>query len=71
MKLSAIPKWGKAKIKEINHPLLRTKLLEMGVVPGVEITLMMRAPFQGPIAFQCGNTNISVRSEDADFIIVN
>jgi Fe2+ transport system protein FeoA len=45
--------------------------MEMGVVPGVEITLTLKAPFRGPIAFAYGNTQISIRFEDAAFIKVN
>lgn len=45
--------------------------MEMGIVPGVEITLTLKAPFRGPIAFAYGNTQISIRFEDAAFIMVN
>ncbi len=71
MKLSEIPKQSSVKILEITQPFLRTKLMEMGIVPGVEITLTLKAPFYGPIAFAYGNTQISIRLEDAEFIQVN
>ena len=71
MNLTLVPISGKAKIKEINHPFLRTKLLEMGVASGNEVTVTMRAPFGGPIAFRCGNSIISIRLEDAHHILVN
>jgi Fe2+ transport system protein FeoA len=71
MNLSEIPKRTRVIILEITQPFLRTKLMEMGVVPGVEITLMLQAPFRGPIAFAYGNSHISIRFEDAEFILVN
>jgi Fe2+ transport system protein FeoA len=71
MKLSEIPKRSSVKILEITQPFLRTKLMEMGVVSGVEITLTLKAPFRGPIAFAFGNSQISIRFEDAEFILVN
>ncbi|MFM7386869.1 MAG: ferrous iron transport protein A [Bacteroidota bacterium] len=71
MNLSEIPKRTRVKIMEITQPFLRTKLMAMGVVPGVEITLTLKAPFRGPIAFAYGNTQISIRCEDAACIMVN
>jgi Fe2+ transport system protein FeoA len=71
MNLSKLPNRSKAVIKEITHPFLRTKLLEMGVTLGAEITLTLKAPLGGPLAFQCGNTQISIRLEDAAYIVVN
>ena len=43
----------------------------MGVTLGNEVTVTMRAPFGGPIAFRCGNRNISIRLEDAHHIEVS
>lgn len=71
MNLSEIPKLCSVQILEITQPFLRTKLMEMGVVPGVEITITLKAPFNGPIAFAVGNTQISIRLEDAKYIMVN
>ncbi|MBM3164770.1 MAG: ferrous iron transport protein A [Bacteroidetes bacterium] len=71
MNLSELPNRSKVKILEITQPYLRTKLMEMGVVSGVEITLTLKAPFRGPIAFRHRNTQISIRLKDAECILVD
>jgi Fe2+ transport system protein FeoA len=42
----------------------------MGIMPGTLVTLVLKAPFNGPIAFSYENTMLSIRKEDANNIFV-
>src|SRR5690606_3092188 len=48
------------------------KVYEMGLVPGVTLTLKQRLPFQGPVGVQVnGNPNgIALRRTEADLILI-
>ncbi len=59
-----------ANIIRIADDVFRTKLLEMGIMPGTLVTLVLKAPFNGPIAFSYENTMLSIRKEDANNIFV-
>ena len=68
MLLNELKVGDQAKIIRIADDVFRTKLLEMGVMPGTLVTLMLRAPFNGPLAFSYENTMLSIRKEDANSI---
>jgi ferrous iron transport protein A len=36
------------------------RLFEIGIIPGAEVKLISRHPFQGPLVFQIGNAKIAV-----------
>ncbi len=65
MLLNELKVGDQAKIIRIADDVFRTKLLEMGIMPGTLVTLMLRAPFNGPLAFSYENTLLSIRNEDA------
>jgi len=48
------------------------KVYEMGLLPGVTLTLKQRLPFQGPVCVQVnGNPNgIALRRTEADLILI-
>lgn len=52
---------------EIDVPL---KLLEMGCLPGNEVTVMQSAPFQDPIYLNINGTHLAIRRETAQKISV-
>jgi ferrous iron transport protein A len=70
MLLNELKVGDQAKIIRIADDVFRTKLLEMGIMPGTLVTLMLRAPFNGPLAFSYENTLLSIRTEDANNILV-
>ena len=49
---------------------LQSRLVEMGFLPGVEIRLIKKAPFQGPIEFKIRGYEVSLRYHDAEQVLV-
>lgn len=46
-------------------PDLRRRLLELGVLPGVRVTVIRRAPLGCPLEFDVGGARYAVRRETA------
>jgi ferrous iron transport protein A len=46
------------------------RLREMGVLPGVSITLVRTAPFGDPLEIQVRGYNLTLRKSDADHVLV-
>ncbi|MFM7595510.1 MAG: ferrous iron transport protein A [Flavobacteriales bacterium] len=70
MLLNELKVGEQAHVIRITDDVFRTKLLEMGIMPGTLVTLALKAPFKGPIAFSYENTMLSIREEDANNITV-
>ena len=49
---------------------LQSRLVEMGIIPGVSIRLIKKAPFRGSVALKIRNYEVFIRYEDADQILV-
>ena len=49
---------------------LQSRLVEMGILPGVEIRLIKKAPFKGPIEFKIRGYEVSLRYRDAEQVFV-
>jgi len=49
---------------------LQSRLVEMGIIPGVQIRRIKTAPLHGPIEIKVRNYHVSLRQEDARFILV-
>ena len=49
---------------------LQSRLVEMGILPGIEIRLIKKAPFKGPIAFKIRGYEVSLRYGDAEQILL-
>ena len=50
---------------------LQSRLVEMGILPGVELRLVKRAPFKGPLEFKIRGYYILLRWKDASQILVH
>ena len=50
---------------------LQSRLVEMGILPGVELRLVKRAPFKGPLEFKIRGYYLSLRWKDAGQVIVS
>ncbi|MFN3534948.1 MAG: ferrous iron transport protein A [Desulfatiglandales bacterium] len=46
------------------------RLREMGIVPGVVITIQGRAPLKDPVAIKVRDTVLTLRNNEADYILV-
>lgn len=49
---------------------LGRRLREMGLIPGVRITICGRAPLKDPVALRVLNTTLTLRNNEADNIQV-
>jgi ferrous iron transport protein A len=63
-------KGGFALIESIIEPDLSLYCQDLGLLPGKKVQLLHKAPFGGPLAFQFGNTTISLRKDEARYIKV-
>ena len=60
-----------AVIQRFNTDLnLQSRLVEMGILSGVEIRLIKKAPFKGPIEFKIRGYTVSLRYRDAEQVLV-
>ena len=60
-----------AVIQTFNADLnLQSRLVEMGILPGVEIRLIKKAPLQGPIELKIRGYEVSIRYKDAEQVLV-
>lgn len=55
----------RAIIKDFALELIPLKLLEMGCLPGNEITLVQTAPFQDPLYLNINGSHLAIRKETA------
>ena len=69
--LSSLSPGETAVIQTFNTDLnLQSRLVEMGILPGVEIRLIKKTPFKGPIAFKIRGYEVSLRYRDAEQVLV-
>lgn len=59
-----------ALIEQVIEPELLLYCQDLGLFPGKTVQLLHTAPFGGPMAFQLGETTISLRKDEARFIKV-
>ncbi len=58
-------------VKKINASgEMGRRLREMGIVPGVVITIQGRAPLKDPVAIKVRDTVLTLRNNEADYILV-
>ena len=50
---------------------LQSRLVEMGVLPGVKIRMIKKMPFQGPLEVKIRSYHLSLRFQDAGQILVS
>ena len=68
MKLSELGLNECATISQVGD--LKPRLLEMGLIPGVDIRFIKRTPFGGPIEVKIRDFYLSIRLDDANTILV-
>ncbi len=60
----------RAIIKGFTDEVLSVKLMEMGCLPGTEISLELIAPWGGPIAISVSGYQLSLRLTEASSILI-
>ena len=69
--LSSLDIGDKVIIEKIDDSLeLKERLVDMGFTKGSEIECVLKACFNGPIAYRIKNTVIALRRKDASKILV-
>lgn len=59
---------GSGIIAELSDSPLKINLMELGFLPGKQITLSHAAPFGGPLAFLLEGTLLALRKSEAALI---
>ncbi|WP_027371552.1 FeoA family protein [Desulfovermiculus halophilus] len=49
---------------------LGRRIRDMGLVPGTEITVIGRAPLKDPVALKINDFTLTLRNNEADYILV-
>lgn len=70
-KLSQLKPGQKAIIDHFNDQEIHLKLMEMGCLPGEEITIEQKAPLGDPVSVNISGYVLSLRIAEADQIIVS
>ncbi len=66
--IASLKKGQRAIIKEFSVDVVPLKLLEMGCLPGNEVTLVQTAPFQDPLYLNINGSYLAIRKETAVLI---
>lgn len=69
-RLSELEPGQKAIIHSFENDEIFLKLMEMGCVPGEEVTVEMQAPLGDPISIKVAGYQLSLRIEEAHSILV-
>lgn len=69
--LGELPVGGRAQAVEISGSgTHQRRMLDMGFVPGAEISVIRKAPLGDPTEYRVKDTSIALRREDADTVLV-
>lgn len=69
--LRAIKKGQKVRIVRVQaYGELGRRIRDMGLVPGTEVEVVGRAPLRDPVALRLPGFTLSLRNNEADYIIV-
>jgi ferrous iron transport protein A len=63
--IASLKKGQRAIIKEFSVDVVPLKLLEMGCLPGNEVSLVQTAPFQDPLYLNINGSHLAIRKETA------
>ena len=60
-----------AKIVSVNNNnATKVRLAEMGIMPGIDVRMIKKTPFGGPVYIKINNYYITLRKEDAFLITI-
>lgn len=63
--IASLKKGQRGIIKEFSVDVVPLKLLEMGCLPGNEVSLVQTAPFQDPLYLNINGSHLAIRKETA------
>lgn len=63
--IASLKKGQRAIIKEFSVDVVPLKLLEMGCLPGNEVSLVQTAPFHDPLYLNINGSHLAIRHETA------
>lgn len=63
--IASLKKGQHAIIKEFSVDVVPLKLLEMGCLPGNEVSLVQTAPFNDPLYLNINGSHLAIRKETA------
>jgi ferrous iron transport protein A len=66
--IADLQKGQRAIIKEFSIEVVPLKLLEMGCLPGNEVSLVQQAPFRDPLYLNINGSHLAIRKETANHI---
>jgi len=70
MNLAEVQKGKEVVVVSVSESGLRSKLMELGIIPGKKLTILFTAPFGDPIAVDMGGFTLSLRKDEAQMISV-
>jgi ferrous iron transport protein A len=68
LSIASLKKGQKAIIKNFSVEVIPLKLLEMGCLPGNEVSLIQEAPFKDPLYLTVNGSHLAIRKEMASKI---
>jgi ferrous iron transport protein A len=69
--LNLLEPGNKAKVIHLQgRGSARKRILDMGMVPGVEVEVIKKAPLGDPIEFKVKGYNLSLRKTEAELVVV-
>ncbi|MCR5815193.1 MAG: ferrous iron transport protein A [Desulfovibrio sp.] len=69
--LTSLQKGEKAQILQItSHGELGRRIRDLGLIPGVSISLLGRAPLGDPLALRVADTTVAIRKREAQAIFI-
>ena len=69
--LTTLQKGEKAQILQISsRGELGRRIRDMGLIPGVAITMLGRAPMGDPLALRVADTTVAIRKREAQSILI-
>lgn len=60
----------KAKIIGLDDHIMSIQLMELGLLPGEDITMLGFAPFGDPMRLSLTGTDLCIRKQDAELVLV-
>ena len=61
----------KGSIKELRNSDLQLKLMDMGCLPGSEVCIAFKAPYDGPICIEVCGCKLALRKEEAASVVID
>lgn len=68
--IASLKKGQRAVIKEFSIDVVPLKLLEMGCLPGNEVSLVQTAPFHDPLYLNINGSHLAIRKVTAEQIAI-